>query len=153
MKTALLLTAITSLLLIACENGEAPHDTVTCPNGTTVETTSTEMAQATTWTYSLPIREKGKTFIELRVICHTTTPWAPKDFTKKLGQDEHGNPEMIITGYVEGPELFQVKIPTDIKQVKVEVRFPTIKQTNHEECFPTGGTHKFTVTPETALKM
>jgi len=93
-----------------------------------------EAEESQTWDLDIPIKKNGSQFIGFRVKGHMAATWAPECFNKITGQDEHGHPEMLIMGYVEGPTNFQLKIPTDIKEVEVEVGIPG------------AGGHKFTVT-------
>ena len=91
-------------------------------------------AEPKTWTPAIPIKKKGRQFVGLRITGRSFLTEAPGGFNQIPGHDENGNPEMLIMGYVEGPTSFEIKLPTDIKQVDVEVGIPS------------AGGQKFTVT-------
>mgnify|MGYP007094906706 CR=1 FL=1 len=91
-------------------------------------------AEPETWIPDIPIKKKGRQFVGLRITGRSFLAEAPDGFNQIPGQDENGNPEMLIMGYVVGPTSFEIKLPTDIKQVDVEVGIPS------------AGGQKFTVT-------
>lgn len=138
--SAAVLLALSSLVREACELG--------CPEQKSPATASEicpacplcaqDIERAThnklSWTLALPIDKSGRQFVGLKVYDQTSAPWAPEGFNQLPGIEEDGTKGLMVMGYVNGPTVFQVKLPSSIKRVDVEIGVPT------------AGGHKFTVT-------
>ena len=126
-----------SQVTIEISTQEIPAEAKETPPPTEISDQGLKEEKATepkTWTPAIPIEKKGRQFVGLRITGRTFLAGAPKGFNQIPGQDENGNPEMLLMGYVEGPTRFAIKLPIDIKQVEVEVGIPG------------AGGHRFTVT-------
>lgn len=111
------------VLSVACQQVESMQPCPKCP-----EVTERPMLLA------IPIAEEGRQFVGFRIHGAESAPWVPKDFNQIQGSGETGAIEMMATGYVEGPTVFKVNVPSNIRKVDVEVGIPG------------AGGHRFSVT-------
>lgn len=134
MKRALVLVLLTLVLLPSCKGRKELQRDICDPCDCTELIKAARSKSAQHWTLAIPIAKQGQQFVGLKAYGFQKAPWAPMGFQKVKGRDEDNKPQVMVTGHVDGPTVFLIDIPTNVKKVDVEVGIPQ------------AGGHKFTVT-------